>query len=355
MSTPTEYEVFDADFHYYEGTEELVEYFPEPWKTRFRDGEGYSISTFYPNFTGDKRLGGRIQRDTHPAPMDVADIEDGLDTLEIEKALLLSDFTLAMQGMNAMDERSVALANASVDYMLEKVVDASAGRYSAIPIPHQHPESAVELVDRVCDEDGFVGVYMVTGGTEPPLGNEKYDPIYEKAQKEGLPVVFHSAASGLDDFHTDGFEKFLSTHSLGFMEANMEQITSLVVQGVPEKFPDLEFLFLESGLFWVPTIMQRLDTEYMSRQSEAPLLNKRPSKYIKEHFYFGTQPLERPSDPSHLEHVVELVGGPERIIYASDYPHWDFDHPNTITELPFLSESEKQLILSRNATELFGL
>lgn len=355
MSPSENYKIIDTDFHYYEGVDNLSEYLPEPWRTRVRDGGSPSALAMYPNFTGDNTVGGRVQREDYPGPMDIEDIRDGLDYLDIDKALLLSDITLVMQGMNSLDDRSVAIANASTDYMLENVIDPSAGLYSAIPVPYQHPESAVELIDRVGDEEGFVGIYIVTAGAEPPLGNKKYEIIYEKAEKKDLPVIFHSASSGLDEYHVDGFETVLSTHSLGFVEANMEQAASLLVQGIPEKFPNLDFLFLESGLFWVPLIMHRLDTEYMSRQSEAPILKKRPSEYLKENFYYGTQPLERPKDLNHLKYIIEIIGGAERIMYTSDYPHWDYDDPKVIAQLPFLSEDEKNMIFSENAEEVFGI
>ena len=136
--------------------------------------------------------------------------------------------------------------------------------------------------------------------------------------------------------------------------ANLSQITSLVVQGIPEKFPNLKIVFQESGVFWIPLMMHRLDTEYLKRQSEAPLLTKKPSEYIKE-MYFGVQPLEIPDELSYLRQVIEMIGGADRLLYASDYPHWDYDPPSAITDLSILSEDEKKRILSGTANEVFGI
>ena len=111
---------------------------------------------------------------------------------------------------------------------------------------------------------------------------------------------------------------------------------------------------MESGVFWIPLMMQRLDVEYLKRQSEAPLLTKKPSEYIKN-MYFGAQPIELPEDLSYLRQVIDMIGGADRIMYASDYPHWDYDPPSTITELPILSEKEKKRILSGTAEEVFGI
>jgi predicted TIM-barrel fold metal-dependent hydrolase len=131
-------------------------------------------------------------------------------------------------------------------------------------------------------------------------------------------------------------------------------LTSVVVQGIPEKFPDLDIAFLESGIFYVPMIMHRLDAEYMKRPSEAPILEQRPSEYIKD-FYFGTQPLENPENEQYLEWTIEMMGGPDNLLFATDYPHWDYDPPEVIENLSFLSESEKDAVLGGNAEEVYGI
>jgi predicted TIM-barrel fold metal-dependent hydrolase len=42
-------------------------------------------------------------------------------------------------------------------------------------------------------------------------------------------------------------------------------------------------------------------------------------------------------------------------MFASDYPHWDFNLPSTIYDLPFLSEQAKRNILGENANRIFNL
>ena len=50
-----------------------------------------------------------------------------------------------------------------------------------------------------------------------------------------------------------------------------------------------------------------------------------------------------------------MLGGADRLMWASDYPHWDFDRPSAITDRPFFSEAEKAKILGGNAEEVFGV
>jgi hypothetical protein len=99
--------------------------------------------------------------------------------------------------------------------------------------------------------------------------------------------------------------------------------------------------------------MQRLDSEYMMRTSEAPLLKRRPSEYIRD-MYFTSQPLET-SNMKLTQATMEAMNADTQLLFASDWPHWDFDLPNSITDLPFLGEDAKRNILGLNAARLFNL
>ena len=99
--------------------------------------------------------------------------------------------------------------------------------------------------------------------------------------------------------------------------------------------------------------MQRLDNEYLMRSSEAPNLKRLPSEYMRE-MYFTTQPMER-TDMELLEASFRAMRAETQLLYASDWPHWDFDSPASVYDLPFLDEEAKRNILGRNAARLFGL
>lgn len=131
--------------------------------------------------------------------------------------------------------------------MLDQVIDPDEGIYTMIPAPLQEPEAAAELIDRVGDEPGIVGVCLITAGAEPPLSNHRYDVIYEVAQDARLLIVYHAGGLSLDDFYISGYDRFIELHALGFLWSNMAQLTSIVLQGVPEKFPELDIVFQESG------------------------------------------------------------------------------------------------------------
>ena len=72
--------------------------------------------------------------------------------------------------------------------------------------------------------------------------------------------------------------RFISVHALGFMWFNMIHMTNWVVNGIPERFPKLKTMWIESGLTWAYCLMQRLDHSYMMRTSDCPLLKRKPSR-----------------------------------------------------------------------------
>ena len=89
------------------------------------------------------------------------------------------------------------------------------------------------------------------------------------------------------------------------------------------------------------------------RPSEAPGLKRLPSEYIRE-MYFTSQPLER-SNMQILQATMETINAETQLLFASDWPHWDFDPPSSITTIPFLSEQAKRNILGLNAARVFNL
>src|SRR5205814_6810 len=80
---------------------------------------------------------------------------------------------------------------------------------------------------------------------------------------------------------------------------------------------------------------------------------KLPSDYMRD-MYFASQPMEI-TDMGLLEQTLRVINAETQLVYSSDYPHWDFDLPSTIYDLPFLSENAKRNILGGNANRLFNL
>ena len=131
-------------------------------------------------------------------------------------------------------------------------------------------------------------------------------------------------------------------------------MTNWVTNGMPERFPKLKTIWIESGLAWIPFLMQRLDNEFMMRTSDCGLLKRKPSEYMREMFY-TSQPMEMVDNREALELTFKMINAENQLLYSSDYPHWDMDLPSTIYDLPFLSEQAKRNVLGGNAQRLFNL
>ena len=268
----------------------------------------------------------------------------------INRSILFPTNMLSL-GDDPRFDLEVDMANAYIDYMLDNFLGKYPEILTALYLPANSPEKAAELIDRVGSEKGIVGI-TITPKRRTLGGEDSWNPIYHAAQRKDLPICFHGGPFNGEPF--DRFDKYIGIHTLSFPFYLMLQMTSIVYEGVPERFPKLKFVWMEGGTMWIPWMMHRLDSEYNMRRSEAPALKRLPSEYIRD-FYFSSQPLEQPMNPKDREAAFRMIGAEDHMLYASDYPHWDMDVPSTIYDLPFLSETAKKKILGGNAAKLFKI
>lgn len=264
-----------------------------------------------------------------------------------------------MVNMFADPEVATAAMRAHNDLLLDRVLDETEGVYGCIAVSLADPEATAEEIDRVGGETDVVGGYLPNVGVDQAPGDERHDVVYEALAEHDLPVVLHANAdASIYDFprQHQAFRKYLEVHSVVHMWYQTMAIASYVAQGTVEKFPDLRFVVLEAGFSWVPYIMYRLNREHAMRRREAPLLRRQPEAYLRDQFYFASQPLAEPMDPDHLSRIIELVG-PDSLLFASDYPHWDFDHPDALADhlARTFDAEQRRRVLEENPREAFGI
>ena len=348
-----DYFVVDTDAHYYEDPRAFGQYLEEPWKTRITAWTGEYYGPIAPaSKTFDANLGGRLKRRELGCP--ATDSRDGvleiMDYLHVDVAVLLPGTLLGFAEIT--DKlRAIALASGFIEHMLDQVVDPVRGIYTLIVACNQSPPDAAHLIDRHANQDGVCGAAMFTDASYLPFGDCYYDPIYEACVRNGLPLVLHSGYGGPEGQQSGyGLQTYAENH-LAFVFNNMRQMTSIIFQGVPERFPELKIVFQEAGIFWIPQMMFRLDSEYARRRSEMAWLKKPPSQYIQD-FYFGTQPLEQVPKLQYLKYAFEMIDGANTLMFATDWPHSDFDHPVVIERLAFLGKEGREKILGKNARQV---
>jgi predicted TIM-barrel fold metal-dependent hydrolase len=365
--------VIDVDSHYSEVIDELWEYMDEPWRTKF---QATKLMTWIPGAPGDRYMEGRIRRleggTWNAGGYRTADIQaqaeteardpktiilDSMKELGVDVSILVAN-RLGLLALSSVRDIVVAACDAFIDYHLDKIADPAAGIYTMPVVGWHDPEAAAATIERVGDHQAVCGVVLMSAYANPPWGDPRYHEIYETAQRLGLPIVIHATTGGTLTEHgsfADGLQRVIEAHSLSFLISNQIHLTSMIMQGVPVRYPNIKLVFMESGLFWVPAMMYRLDEYFLKRRSEAPLLEDLPSEYIKRYCYFGTQPMEAPRDMGHLGAVFDMCEGRDHFMYASDYPHWDYDEPMAIKRLSFLSDQDKAKILGGNAMQVFRL
>jgi uncharacterized protein len=254
-------------------------------------------------------------------------------------------------GMHPQIEMEVVIGNAFNKWLTEEILPQDPRIKAMLYLPFNHPEACVRAVEMYANTPGVIG-YSVTSTRFRAVNHDSYMPLYSAIQATGKPLAFHSGFHWGDQ-SMQQCNRFISMHAISFVYYNLIHLTNWIINGLPERFPKLKVLWIESGLAWVPFLMQRLDSEYMMRSSEAPLLKRRPSEYIAD-MYFTSQPLER-SNLKLTEATFDAIKAETQLLFASDWPHWDFDLPASITSLPFLNEQAKRNILGLNAARLFKL
>jgi uncharacterized protein len=355
--------IVDVDAHHYEN-ESLDEFLPFMENDVLRQltlggrakGRGSVIPTVAVGF---QEMGGRITRysmrsSEKTAPGKLRDVELGhrwMDAMSVDYSCLFPTLMLAV-GLHPDAEMEVELCWAYNRWLTEKALPEGGGRfYSMLTLPLSDPDAALRQIETFGTRKYVTG-FMITCVRSLAVHHNAHMEIYRALEERGLALAFHSAINPGEPVFKN-LNRFASVHALGFPFYNILHMTNWVTNGLGERFPRLPVIWIEGGLAWVPFLMQRLDHEYMLRSSEYPLLKKKPSDYMRA-MYYASQPMEAENMRA-LACTFEMINAETQLLYASDYPHWDFDLPSRVWDLPFLSEKAKHNILGGTAARLFKL
>ena len=340
-------DIIDVDVHLTVKPEDLAPYVDKQYRDLVELGRIFSNPS-----TWDSTMGGRIgMMERYHEFTDREAVREFQEKFDIDYPIVN---TFEPLDKFSDPEVSTALMRAYNDYLIENVLDERSGIYGLAGLSLQDPAAAAEEIERIGSEDAIVGAYVGNNGVNPLFGSRQYDPIYEALEKHDLPIALHANSDGfVYDFQAQyhGFEKFVECHSVVHMWYQTMAMSNMIFQGLPERFPSLDVVILEAGISWIPYMMFRMNREYSMRKREAPLLTKLPEEYVRDHFYFGTQPMGEPMDVRHLNSIVDIVGI-ESLLFASDYPHWDFDHPDIVERL---DPHEKRKLMHSNAAKVFSI
>jgi len=348
--------VVDSDGHINEPEDELRHYIEGPYGDMKQ-----RIHRFIPNADGvigggivathssfDTTLGGRLGA---LGPEGFPTQDDWLrvaDDGSMETIYLFPTTLLAYSSITDNDYL-VAISKAYNNYVHDKWLKYSPRFKSVALMPFPEVEESIKEMRRCVNELGFSGVFVAAVGFGL-LGDKKYHRFYEEAEKLGAAVAVHGGHATAEYMR---YTKFIQRHTIGFPVSNMMQMMHMTYEGVFENFPNLRVGYLEAGCTWVPYMLDRMDEEWEKRGwFEAPGCKKLPSEYIKSgNVFIHAEPGEKL-----IPQVIEFMGS-NRLMYASDWPHWDNEYPESVFHIwqrEDLTKEQKQGILRDNALEFYN-
>jgi predicted TIM-barrel fold metal-dependent hydrolase len=200
---------------------------------------------------------------------------------------------------------------------------------------------------------------------QPPLAHRHWDPIWARAQEAGVPVSFHVGGGSMGTQFTDTADmgwmtNFAKVSSLIIMD-NMRCLGDLIFGGVCHRYPDLRMVSVESGVGWIPGVLETFDWQWRNGgvHLEHPEYDLLPSEYFRRQL-FGCFWFEQEAA------VQAITRYPDNILYETDYPHPTCQHPgpSSAAQRPrdyasaLLGDQDPAVvakILHDNAARLYGL
>lgn len=357
------FSVIDTDVHHgYADKSELYPYLSRTYRERMEDyGFGVAGSSYHNNGgLRGYRVDALKSSETPPGGGGVSatDVEllqtQLLDSCGIDTAILTGGQVYSVSAMTDV-EYANAICRAFNDYTLEMWVAKDDRLRHALAVNTQDPVRAVEEIDRLGDDPNVVAI-MISCGAPRPYGHKFYHPIWEACERHGLAVAMHfgTEGGGINPPPTS------AGYPTNYIEGRMARpsfyqvhVASFIFEGVFIKFPKLKVAMIEGGFAWVPPLMWRMDLDWKGLRHQTPWVQKLPSEYLVEHIRFASQPMEEPADPNGLATIIDWMVGRKTLMFATDYPHWDWDDP--AMSFIGLPDEVRHRIFAENAAETFGL
>ncbi|MDH3424893.1 MAG: amidohydrolase family protein [Gemmatimonadota bacterium] len=221
------------------------------------------------------------------------------------------------------------------------------GRYHPLGhLPLVNPAAAATEFDRVIGELAMPGAMLFSNANGVPLADERFWPIYERANAAGAVLYIHPTYP----LGVEAMEDYMLMPLVGFLMDTTLAAAHLVFAGVPERFPDIKWVLCHTGGA-VPFLAERFDRGYAAFERCRENLTRKPSEYLRE-FYYDTVNF----DPRCLRLALDFAGV-DQIVAGSDYPHMigSLDMMRSSIGSLDLSAEEEAKVLGGNARRILGV
>lgn len=349
------YDIIDTDTHLLPDWDRLREYMPEPYRTKLKTFPLVG-SDYNPSYATNKPGTGQ---EVFGRAKTGADVLESMKDTGAGSCIIVPGF-LRPQSMYHKSWVSV-LASAYNDYVIENVFPASPHIKAELMINQRVPKDAAAEIRRVGHHKQFVSAYTEFGGNYEQIGTADHDPIFEAALEHDLIVTLHAGTfwQSYTPLH-QGARTWTELLGVSTMACCLAYVSSMIMQGVFDKYPDLRCTIKEGGFWWIPEMTLRLDDYYLNHPHDVSLCERKieageaflrhlPSDYIWEHFRFSTQPMLFPKDPKHAQWMWEMCRAEDMLFFSTDWPHATFDPPNWLFDTGFITDKARRKIFSENA------
>ena len=222
------------------------------------------------------------------------------------------------------EDMAAVVCTAVNDWIAAEWLDRDPRLRASIVVPLNNPDLAAEEIERRAADPRFVQVLMLAMG-EQPLGKRAHWPIYAAANRHGLPIGVHAGSLYHHPALAGGYGSYFLEDYVAQAFGFENCVLSLVSEGVFAKFPELKFVFMESGVTWLPAALWRFDKTWRGVRAEIPWVKIPPSAIVRDHIRLTLQPFDAPEGAGRLERFCEQMKSDEMVLFSTDFPHWHFD------------------------------
>ncbi len=228
-------------------------------------------------------------------------------------------------------------------------------RFAGIAVlPSASPEAAAAELHRAATLPGLRGGELALRHDMVPLWRDDWDPVWKAGHDTGIPVHLHTIGPPIDVSQTRNqrqIRSWTAVYLTTFQVRVMDHVSAIIFSGVLERFPGLRIVLGESGIGWLPYLLERMDLEWDEQFHDLDLTMP-PSGYWRRQMAATFQ-----IDPAGLVAAERI--GVTNIMWGNDFPHgdgvWPDSHEAIERQCTGIDPDVRRRVFYENARDLYGL
>ncbi len=264
---------------------------------------------------------------------------------------------------NTPDQELTDACYAAYNSWLKDFCSVNPQRLIGVALLPTNPESAVKELAHIVELGGFKQANLQIAVAEPRLEDPRWEPLFDLLEKSGIALSFHvtvfpGAAKAFDKYKGSPGATFL--HVKMFVDQFLDPFVDLFAWGILERHPGLKVVIAESGIGWLPWVVEELDYRHFRLWEAEEFWNERggiphkmlPSELFKRQVYGTFQ-----NNPTAV--ALKDFYGENNLLWASDYPHPDSVWPNSRKTIDAFTRGADPAFVQKitwdNAARLYGI